>query len=88
MVLAILWVAGWPWASLASLAEGSRVGLAPAFGLAAVGLSAIVVDLVGIRLGSMAGGLVSVVAPLVLGLGLTPSVRTRLRPGSGLRPPA
>jgi hypothetical protein len=89
IVLAILWVVGWPWAGLASLAERSRVALAPAFGLAAVGLSAILVDLVGIQLASAAGGVLSVLGPIIVGLGATPSVRRRIdRRGGQLRPSA
>lgn len=69
LVLAIVTALGWPGARL-SLRHStllSRVALSPAFGLAALGLTSVAVDALGVRL-SDAGAYIAV--GLVVGLGL------------------
>ena len=68
VVLALLGVVGYPWAVRASEGDRSSAALAPGFGLAAIGLTAIAVDGVGIRLESFPAGLLSVLVPLAAGV--------------------
>jgi hypothetical protein len=57
VLLFVLAVAGWPWVrlSLPSASAALRAGLAPAFGVAAVSLTAIALDALGLRLAGWAG---------------------------------
>jgi len=80
LVLAILTLIGWPWARVAlDGRDGTLVGLVtPAFGLAALGLSSIVVDTVGLRLGGV-GGEVAAVAAFASGALALGSIRSETR---------
>jgi hypothetical protein len=79
LVLVLLAAVGWPWARL-TLPGGDGLlifGLAPAFGLASIGLSSVAADAAGMRL-SAAGGLV---APgVALGAGVALWLGGRLKP--------
>jgi len=63
LLLIVLAVAGWPWVrlSLPSASAALLAGLAPAFGSAAISLTAIALDALGLRLAGWAGH-----APFVL----------------------
>jgi hypothetical protein len=75
VLFGLLAVIGVPWAMAIS---PSRVALAPAFGLAALGLAAVVIDAVGLRLSSSGGWVTFAVA---LGAGLIAvTVRRPRRP--------
>ncbi|MFN2590731.1 MAG: hypothetical protein ABR518_08160, partial [Actinomycetota bacterium] len=83
LVLLVLGLIGLPWAwSVLPRPGGPAVAVAPAFGLAATALIAIVVDATGLRLGS-AGGWVA--ATLAFGGGLI-AVAARRRRRSEQRP--
>ena len=64
LLLIVLVVAGWPWVrlSLPSASAAIHAGLAPAFGIAAISLTAIAVDALGLRLAGWAGHAPFVVA--------------------------
>ena len=57
LLLAVFGVAGWPWVRLAlpSASAAVRAGLVPAFGIAAISLTAIALDALGLRLGGWGG---------------------------------
>jgi hypothetical protein len=67
-LLLLFGLIGWAWvrAALPSVSGYAQAGLAPAFGVAAVGLTATLVDLAGVRLAPW-GGYLAVGTPLVVG---------------------
>jgi hypothetical protein len=77
VLLAILAIVGAPWSVATSRRRG--LGLAPAFGLAALSLAAILTDAAGLRLGSV-GGWVALTLALGSGLALA-AARAWLSPG-------
>ena len=77
LLVLMLFAVGWPWvrATLPSSHGLVLLGLAPAFGMAAIGLISILVDATGLRL-SDGGGVVAFVGAGLLGLAAMP-FRTR-----------
>ncbi|MDP9329718.1 MAG: hypothetical protein M3P11_03615 [Actinomycetota bacterium] len=92
LVLAVLAVAGWPWArlSLKSASATLRAALLPAFGIASISLTAIALDAFGFRLSGWAGHAPFVLATacgfLALRIRGTPGINRR--PLLPVRPPA
>jgi len=76
---------GAPWAHLPLRHDSRlvRLGLAPALGLASVGLASILVDSVGLRLGTPVGAGVAIVGGFALGVAAVVA-RSRLLPGAAV----
>jgi hypothetical protein len=80
IVVAILFLGGWPWARLALVGAAPRVraALSPAFGLAAIAIASIAVDAAGLRL-ARTGGLVTLIVAPSLGFLLLAAGSVRRR---------